>query len=386
MLTRRSDNPYATTGKWIFGTAGLVVGMIHVGGLTRLTQSGLSMTTWSPLGSMPPVTAHEWEEEFQRYKQFPEWQQRKSMTIDDFKFIYAWEYGHRMLGRFVGLAFCLPWVYFTIRGRIPEGYQKRMFGLMTMGGTQGLVGWWMVKSGLGEDRREDKREIRVKPIRLASHLSMAMATYGALLWTGWDIFGLPHKQELSLNVKSLGEQALRQASRIRTGSLALSGLTFLTVASGALVAGNDAGRAYNTWPKMGDDWIPDEIFDLSPVERNLVENTATVQFNHRLLASTTALGALSLVFLGLSPSKAAALTPQARKGLFAVGLATTGQFSLGVATLLQYAPLSLAAAHQLGSVVLFTSSLYLAHSLRYARPSLLRSVAPKVVNSLKSIQ
>jgi heme a synthase len=374
-IRKASDNMYAPTGKWILGTAGMVVGMIHVGGVTRLTQSGLSMTTWSPLGSLPPMTREDWEQEFERYKQYPEWQQRKTMTMADFQFIYGWEYGHRMLGRLVGVCFVVPWMYFTMRSRIPAGYQKRMLGLVTMGGTQGLVGWWMVQSGLGDERRDDKREIRVRPIRLTAHLSMALATYGALVWTGMDIFNIPHSQaKLKELVASLGKESLRQARTLRTKSWVLTGLTFVTVASGGLVAGNDAGRAYNTYPKMGDEWIPSEIMELVPWHRNFIENTATVQFNHRLLGSTTAITAITLAAIGLSPSRAGALTPQARKGLYAVAAAATAQASLGVVTLLTYVPISLAALHQLGSVVVFTSSLYLAHALRYARPSLVRSV------------
>ena len=356
----------------------MVVGMIHVGGVTRLTQSGLSMTTWSPLGSLPPITQEEWEKEFARYKTYPEWQQRQSMTLSDFKFIYGWEYGHRMLGRAVGICFAVPWMYFTARGMIPKGYQGRMYGLLTMGGTQGLVGWWMVKSGLGDDRRGDRKEIRVRPIRLAAHLSMALATYGALVWTGLDIFGLPHKvPQMKELISNMSKEALRQARVLRIKSFTLTGLTFLTVASGALVAGNDAGRAYNTYPKMGDEWIPSEIMELVPWQRNLTENTATVQFNHRILGASTAITAISLAAIGLSPSRAAALTPQARKGLYAVAAAATAQASLGIATLLAYVPLSLAAAHQLGSIVVFTSSLYLGHALRYARPALLRTAAAR---------
>ena len=373
-LTKAADNAYAPVGKWIFGTAGMVVGMIHVGGVTRLTQSGLSMTDWTPLGGLPPITQEEWEKEFDRYKQFPEWQQRKSMTLSEFKYIYGWEYGHRMLGRVVGVAFAVPWLYFSMRGKIPVGYQPRMFGLLTMGGTQGMVGWWMVKSGLGDDRRSEKKEIRVRPVRLAAHLGMAMATYGALVWTGYDIFSLPHKEKMKETIKNMSQDALRHARVLRTKSFALSGLTFVTVVSGALVAGNDAGRAYNTWPKMDEEWIPSEIMDLDPWQRNLTENTATVQFNHRILGSATALTALSLAAIGLSPSRAAALSPQARRGLYAVGTAATAQAALGITTLLTYVPISLAAIHQLGSIVVFTSSLYLGHALRYARPSLVRSV------------
>ena len=237
LITSATQNIYAPTGKWILGTAGAVVGMIHVGGVTRLTQSGLSMTSWSPLGSLPPITHQEWLDEFERYKQFPEWQQRTSMTLSEFQFIYGWEYGHRMLGRTVGLIFVVPWMYFTLRGKIPTGYQKRMVGLITMGATQGVVGWWMVKSGLGDDRRGDKKEIRVKPIRLTAHLSMAVATYGALLWTGFDILSLPHNSTtISEQVTKLSKDAIRHASRLRAGSILLTGLTGITIVSGALVS------------------------------------------------------------------------------------------------------------------------------------------------------
>ena len=370
-VTNSAHNMYAPAGKWILGTAAAVVGMVHVGGVTRLTQSGLSMTTWHPLGTLPPITHQEWEEEFARYKQFPEWQQRKSMTLDEFKYIYGWEYGHRMLGRSVGLVFCLPWIYFSARGRIPKGYQGRMVGLLAMGGTQGLVGWWMVKSGLGDDRRGDKKEIRVKPARLTAHLSMAVATYSALLWTGLDILGLPHKN-MAEEAAKLSKEAIRHATLLRKGSIHLTGLAGLTIVSGALVAGNDAGRAYNTYPKMGDSWIPDEILEMQPLYRNFYENTATVQFNHRILGMSTAVGAVSLAAIGLSPAKAILLTPQTRKGLYAIGLAACGQATLGITTLLYYVPISLAAAHQVGSLVVLTSGIYLAHSLRYARPAFVR--------------
>jgi len=374
LLTKTVDNPYAVTGKWLVGVAGMVIGMIHVGGVTRLTQSGLSMTTWSATGSLPPMSRAEWEMEFAQYQTYPEYQQRRNMTLEEFKYIYAWEYGHRMIGRVVGLAFVVPLIYFTARGLIPPGYQPRMAILGTMGASQGVVGWWMVQSGLGEDRRGDKKEIRVKPVRLATHLSLALATYGALVWTGMDIFKLPYK-DLSAEQVSKFKDALRHASKLRTGGIAVTGLTAFTVVSGALVAGNDAGRAYNTFPKMDGQWIPpfSDMFELVPWQRNLTENTATVQWNHRVLGSLTTATALSVAAFGLMGNKAALLTPQARKGLIAVGLATVGQFTLGVTTLLNYVPLGLAAAHQLGSVVVFTSGVYLVHSLRYARPAVVRA-------------
>jgi len=390
-VTSSAHNVYAPAGKWMLGTAFSVVSMIHIGGVTRLTQSGLSMTTWTPLGSLPPITREEWEMEFSRYKIFPEWQQRKSMTLSEFKFIYGWEYGHRMLGRAVGLAFVLPWAYFSARKLIPKGYQKRMIGLLAMGGTQGLVGWWMVRSGLGNDRFGDRNEIRVRPVRLTAHLTMAVATYGALLWTGLDILGIPHQKTMADRASKLFSiESLRQALRLRTGSIFVTSLTGLTIVSGALVAGNDAGRAYNTFPKMDDEWIPSEIGELSPWYRNLKENTAMVQFNHRVLGISTAVAAFGLVGLGLaSPGKAKAaafFTPQVRMGVFAVGTTALGQVLLGITTLLQYVPLSLAAAHQVGSVVVFSSGIYLTHSLRFARPALARlSSNPAVKEGTKKI-
>jgi cytochrome c oxidase assembly protein subunit 15 len=235
-----------------------------------------------------------------------------------------------------------------------------------------MVGWWMVKSGLGDDRRDEKHEIRVKAERLATHLTMAVVTYGALLKTGLDILGLEHKN-IPEQVSKLSKDAIRHASKLRTGSIVLTGLTGVTIISGALVAGNDAGRAFNTWPKMDDRWIPAEIMEIQPWYRNLTDNTATVQFNHRMLGTSVAITGLSLVALGLSPSKSALITPQTRKGLYAVGLASVGQVTLGITTLLYYVPISLAATHQLGSIVVLTSGIYLAHSLRYVRPAVLRA-------------
>ncbi|OEU20570.1 hypothetical protein FRACYDRAFT_267684 [Fragilariopsis cylindrus CCMP1102] len=272
---------------------------------------------------------------------------------------------------------------------IPRGYQGRMVGLLAMGGTQGLVGWWMVKSGLGDDRFDDSHEIRVRPIRLATHLTMAVVTYSALLWTGLDILGLPHQKTMAEEaLKMFNKDALRKAIRIRSGAIGLTALTLTTIVSGALVAGNDAGRAYNTFPMMNDEWIPSEIADLTPWYRNLNENTATVQFNHRVLGVSTAVGALSLAGIGLlSPatkakSAAALFTPQVRIGLYAVGTSALGQMLLGITTLLQYCPLPLAAAHQVGSIVVLTSGIYLTHSLRYARPALARLNRDAIVKTV----
>ncbi|KAL7470870.1 hypothetical protein ACHAXS_011158 [Conticribra weissflogii] len=466
-------NPHAPIAKWLLTNSALVLSMIHIGGITRLTKSGLSMTDWKPLGSLPPLSQREWEDEFERYKTFPEWEQRKSMTLDEFKYIFYWEWGHRMLGRVVGVAFVGPWVYFSWMHRpnlaasgvaaatggggsassslfaslvprmpltasstiVPPRYQPRLALLCAMGGTQGLVGWWMVKSGLGDDRRGDRREIRVSPYRLAAHLTMAVGTYSLLTWTGLNVLSYPVDEFAVKNAAtaatnaattatttittttngpsllrqyakslSLSPSSLRHAKTLRTGTLHTIALTGLTIVSGAFVAGNDAGNAYNTYPLMDDRFVPWEDMvdpELHPKYRNLFETTATVQFNHRVLGTTTALSALGLAAYGLfhPAGRAAAATtltsqrlstaavvpsttPQVRRGLVALGTAATAQMSLGIATLLNYVPIHLAAAHQLGSLVVLSCGIYTAHSLRYAGRGVLKSVAGSGVSAV----
>jgi len=431
ILTSPSLNPHAPLGKWLLSTSTLVFAMVHIGGVTRLTKSGLSMTDWKPLGSKPPITQEEWNIEFDRYKRSPEWEQRQSMTIDEFKYIYYWEWGHRMMGRFVGVVFGSGWVYFTwlhrpkqqqisassskstvssilpknITSAIPPGYQSRLALLFCMGGTQGLVGWWMVKSGLGDDRRGDRNEIRVSPYRLAAHLGMAVGTYSALLLTGLGALSYPidcypanvagsgsaksgPSGTLSLlqqYTKNLSPSALQHAQRTRVGVLSTVGLTGLTILSGAFVAGNDAGNAYNTYPLMDGKLIPwNDMVDETKVPkwRNMFETTATVQWNHRMLGTATAVSALSVAGYGLLRGGKNSTTPQVRRGLMALGTAATAQMSLGIATLLNYVPISLAASHQLGSLVVLTCGVYTAHSLRYAGRSVVSKVGSGAVQSL----
>ena len=400
LVSKQPLNPYTPVAKWILGTSGLVAGMVHIGGVTRLTKSGLSMTDWKPLGSLPPMTTEEWMQEFDRYKQFPEWQQRKSMDLEEFKYIFYWEWGHRMLGRVVGVCFAAPWAYFALRKRIPPGYHKRMGVLFTMGGTQGLVGWWMVKSGLGEDRRNDAHEIRVSPYRLAAHLGMAFTTYSALVWTGLGILQIPNDVANGVNgnfgskskivelAQSMSKEATKHARRVRGGAAAVTGLTAVTIASGAFVAGNDAGNAYNTFPKMDEQWIPvDDMIDptLQPVYRNAFENTAMVQWNHRVLGTSTALSALTLAGVGLfHPATRSAVTPQVNRGLKVLGGVAVGQMSLGIATLLSYVPIGLAAVHQLGSLVVLSTGIYVVHSLRYVSPGVLRLVGKRIATNAAS--
>jgi len=326
------------------------------------------------------MTQVQWEIEFDRYKQYPEWQQRQSMTLDEFKFIYFWEYGHRMMGRFVGVAFTLPGIYFFAKGMIPRRIYPRIGLLFALGGTQGLIGWWMVRSGLNLDPQQ-KKEIRVSPYRLATHLSMAFTTYVLLLWTALDV--LHDEQAARSVVTRMSLETMKYARRIR--SLAVLGgcLAATTVVSGAYVAGNDAGRAYNSFPKMGDQWMPlEDMFSLQPLWRNFFENTATVQFDHRVLAMGT-LGAIAAMYAhALSWTTRThwhALPPRSRLACHLVAGMGLTQVGLGITTLLLYVPIPLAALHQSGSLVLLTFITGLVHSLKFVKRPIAAAAAPSFV-------
>lgn len=345
----------------------MVAGMVTIGGVTRLTRSGLSMTDWKLHGSLPPMSQAEWEKEFERYKLFPEWQQRKSMSLSEFKYIYFWEYGHRMMGRAVGVAFTLPGLYFAARGMIPRSLYPRLGLLFTLGGGQGLIGWWMVKSGL-DMNPEQKKEIRVSPYRLATHLSMAFTTYGLLLWTGLQL--LQPAEMMKQIAATLPKEVMTAAKSSRRFAIHNGALIALTVLSGAYVAGNDAGHAFNTFPKMGDDWIPQEILDMTPMWRNFFENIATVQFDHRILAlsTVTAIGLMYRQALtAINGSYFKALPPLARLAYHAVAGMSVAQVGLGISTLLLYVPIPLAAVHQFGSLTLLSLVTVLVHSLNFSR-------------------
>jgi cytochrome c oxidase assembly protein subunit 15 len=264
-----------------------------------------------------------------------------------------------MLGRAVGVVFGVPLVYFVARGRIPPSLRGRMVALFSLGGAQGLIGAWMVQSGLDTDPQQ-RKEIRVSPYRLATHLGMAFATYGLLLWTALDVL---HPPALRASASKVPAELLAKVGGVRGGAALTAGLVFTTALSGAFVAGNDAGRAFNTFPTMDGRWVPEGALALAPAWRNIFENTATVQFDHRVLAlaSTTSVAAT----LGLASRGAVwqALPVVARTSLVGMGAMVGVQVALGVTTLLMYVPLELAAAHQLGSLVLLSFSTAAAHTL-----------------------
>ena len=342
---------------WLAGGSAWVYSMVVLGGVTRLTRSGLSMTDWKFTGERPPSTPAQWLQEFEQYKQSPEFKLvNASMTIEEFKFIYWMEWGHRMWGRALGLFFALPATVFLARGAINGALGRRLALLFLMGGSQGLVGWWMVRSGLVEPR--DNRVPRVAATRLAAHLTSAFAIYATMVWTTLQV-AFPHPP-----VVTSGPPGARAAAALYRVALPVAVLLGITAVSGAFVAGNDAGHAYNTFPTMNGEWIPEEYWEGGGSWKTLFfENTASVQLHHRCLAITTLIAAVALWRYGMRMPDLPKPSKMLLHGLVA-GVAA--QVSLGVATLLTYVPVSLGAAHQGGAMALFTIALGLLYTVRPA--------------------
>jgi len=326
---------------WLLICCALVFAMVVVGGVTRLTRSGLSIVEWQPLiGTVPPLTESHWQELFEKYQRTPEYLQvNQGMSLHAFKRIFWWEYIHRLLGRLIGLAFFVPLIWFLIRGRIERALLPRLVAIFLLGGLQGAVGWWMVKSGLIDDPR-------VSHVRLSIHLGIAFVIFAAMLWTALGL----------LSGAAAGDPHRRRLAGYGAG---LAALIFLMVLSGGLVAGTRAGYAYNTFPLMNGHLLPPEYLMLAPWWQNFLHNMATVQFNHRLIAWLLFL-AIPIFWWRL---RRAALPPQARLAsnllLAMLGL----QLALGISTLLLRVPVALGAAHQAGAMLLFTLALWTTHTL-----------------------
>ncbi len=319
--------------------------MVVVGGVTRLTHSGLSITEWQPIvGTLPPLTAADWDAAFAKYRATPEYLQvNQGMTLDAFKGIFWWEYFHRLLGRLIGVAFFVPFVWLAARRRIPPGYAGALAAIFVLGGLQGAMGWYMVQSGLVDDPR-------VSHFRLTAHLALAFLIFAALFWTALSLL-FPQRAPLQA-------AADRSARRWAFGIVAL---VFAMVLTGGLVAGLRAGFAYNTFPLMQGAMVPPEILMLEPWWKNFFWNMATVQFDHRTGAW---LLFLLVPVLRWKLARAPGMPVRAEKGGDAL-LAMLGvQIALGIATLLMVVPLHLAALHQAGAVILFALALNVAHALR----------------------
>jgi len=334
--------PRRAIGIWLMACCVTIFAMVVLGGVTRLTGSGLSMVEWEPIvGVVPPRSETEWHEAFELYKQYPEYRIKNlHLDLDGFKSIFYFEWAHRLLGRLIGVVFAVPFLYFLLRGRIDRSLAPRLLTLFVLGGLQGLMGWYMVKSGLVDVPH-------VSQYRLTAHLTLAIAIYAYMFWLALDLL-LPERAAATSH-PSLARQAF--------GLLAF---TLLTIVSGGFVAGLKAGFAFNTFPLMNGRWIPENVLYLQPAWRNLFENMATVQFDHRLLA--TSLAATVIVFWARGRRRVTA--PRQRLALNLLLLAVVVQVSLGIATLLLVVPIPLAAAHQAGAVLLLTAALFAAHQLR----------------------
>lgn len=364
---------------WLLGSAASVFGIVVFGGLTRLTESGLSITEWRPVtGSLPPGNKEAWEEEFARYKLSPEFRMLNSrMNLEEFKQIYWMEWTHRLWGRVVGITFLLPTVYFVVRRRVTKNMALRLVGICGLIGFQGGIGWWMVKSGLKDDLFEKGKHPRVSQYRLAAHLGTAFVAYLAMLWNGLAILRehrlLRNPTEGAKLIEQLRRPELRAFKRL-VG--ALSVLVFVTAMSGALVAGLDAGLIYNDFPWMGQGLLPpkkemiDPFYSHKPSQddliwRNMLENPVLVQLDHRIMATTTFSAVLAIwAYSRFNRRVRSALPVPARKRMLGVVHLVSLQVVLGISTLWYLVPTPLAAAHQAGALLLLTGVAVLGSRVR----------------------
>ncbi|MBO1073116.1 COX15/CtaA family protein [Roseomonas marmotae] len=332
--------------RWLLLVAAMVWIMVALGGATRLTGSGLSIMEWAPLsGTLPPLTHAEWQRLYDLYRTIPQYELvNRGFGLEGFQRIFWLEWGHRLWGRLIGLAFLLPLVWFWVRGRVPAGLKPRLVLLFLLGGAQGAVGWFMVASGFAPD------STAVSPYRLVAHLGLALLLYAVLIWTAMSLL---HPER----------DAPPAAAPLRRLAHPVAGLMVLAMLAGGFVAGLRAGLDYNTFPLMDGRLVPTGYAMLSPFWQNLTMNVAAVQFNHRLLATLAGAGALVLAVWGLR-----VLPPgRARAALLALGGTAVLQYALGVATLLLVVPAWLGTLHQAVAVAVLTAVLASLHALRRPR-------------------
>ncbi len=345
-----SRAPNRAVGIWLLAVAGMIAAMVLVGGLTRLTGSGLSITQWQPIsGVLPPFSHAAWVAEFNHYKLIPQYRDENlGMTLAQFKGIFWWEWSHRLLGRLIGFVFLLPFLWFAWRGAIPRADYKKMIGLFVLGGFQGLVGWWMVKSGL--EFRDS-----VSQYRLATHLGVALILFAAILWTALEYL----RPKPVLTVPGL----------LATWAKLFAGGVYLQMLLGALVAGLHAGLIYNTWPSMNGNFGPENPFFARPWWINFFEDAGLVQFDHRIGAYLVACGAVALFFAARKLRGAQKISAHVVLGV------TMLQITLGILTLLNQVPIALAALHQITAVALFTTAIWHAYEVSGGRAVAVQSSA-----------
>jgi cytochrome c oxidase assembly protein subunit 15 len=338
---------------WLLLVAALVFAVAFVGGATRLTGSGLSIVEWRPVtGAVPPLSEQAWQAEFEKYKAIPQYKElNRGMSLGEFKVIYWWEWGHRLLGRLIGIVFLLPFLWFLWRGWIEPGLRGRLWAIFGLGAIQGGVGWWMVASGLAE-------RVSVSQYRLAFHLTLACIIFALLVWTAQRL---------------MRRRVEEFPARIRRGAVALVVLVLAQIYLGALVAGLHAGLIYNTWPMIDGALVPEagRLFFETPWWRNLFENRLTVQFNHRMLAyAIVILAVLHWVDVARAARPGGALI-----GAVAVVTMIVLQAVLGIVTLLYQAPISLALAHQ--AMAMATLVVAVLHAERVSSIPSLQATAPQ---------
>jgi heme a synthase len=340
------SEPHRAVRWWLISVAALIALMVLVGGATRLTESGLAIVEWKPVtGSVPPLSEAQWTEAFEAYKRIPQYRELNAgMSLSDFKTIFWWEWSHRLLGRFIGVAYLLPFLFFLWRGGLSGELRRRLWVLFALGGLQGAVGWWMVASGLSE-------RVEVSQYRLATHLVLALLIFAGIVWT----------------LRRLGPwQQVVASARLRFTSAVLVVVTFVQLYLGALVAGLRAGRAYNTWPEIDGAFIPsaERLWFETPWWRNLFDNVLTVQFEHRMTAyALFALAALHAFDAVRSRAGAAA------SGALWLFAAVSLQAVLGILTLLNQVPIGLALAHQAVAIAVLTLAVMQAERLAARKPA-----------------
>src|ERR1700759_409751 len=331
---------------WLFAVAALIAVMVLVGGATRLTESGLSIVEWKPVtGAMPPLSQAEWAQAFEAYKTIPQYRQMNAgMSLDEFKTIFWWEWSHRLLGRVIGAVYLLPFLWFIWRGGLGGELKRRLWGIFALGGLQGVVGWWMVASGLSQ-------RVEVSQYRLATHLVLALLIYAAIVWTLRRLAARP---------------PVVATARLKVTGVVLLVVTFVQLYLGALVAGLRAGKVYNTWPGIDGGLIPSaaRLFFEQPWWRNLFNNTLTVQFEHRMVAYTLFVLAVLHAVDALRVRADAAVT----RGAMWLVAAITLQATLGMLTLLNQVPIDLALTHQAVAIVVLTLAIFQAERLAMRQP------------------
>jgi len=345
-IPARKASPTRAVRWWLLGLAALIVIMVLVGGATRLTESGLSIVEWKPVtGTLPPLNQEQWTEAFDAYKTIPQYRELNAgMNLAEFKTIFWWEWSHRVLGRVIGVAYLLPFLWFLWRGMLSTDLRRRLWLVFGLGALQGAVGWWMVASGLSQ-------RVEVSQYRLATHLVLALLIFACIVWT----------------LRRLADRPSSVASwRLKITGVALVVLTFVQLYLGALVAGLRAGKVYNTWPDIDGALIPSaaRLFFEAPWWRNLFDNVLTVQFEHRM----TAYALFALAVLHALDAVRSRAAPAVVNGAFWLAAAIMLQATLGILTLLNEVPTSLALAHQAVAIAVLTLAIFQAERLAARRP------------------